>query len=91
MAYSTLRAREIELSKRVEEALGEVRMLSGLLPICSNCKKIRDDSGAWHPIESYVHAHSEASFTHGICPVCAETLYPNSAQRIKDRAETSKN
>jgi ligand-binding sensor domain-containing protein len=86
----TLRARQIELSKRVEEALGEVRMLSGLLPICSNCKKIRDDSGAWQQVESYVRAHSEASFTHGICPACVEKLYPNAAKRLGDRAKTDK-
>jgi ligand-binding sensor domain-containing protein len=84
----TLRAREIELSKRVEEALGQVRMLSGLLPICSNCKKIRDDSGGWHHVESYVRAHSEASFSHGICPSCLETLYPNTAKRLRDREKT---
>jgi hypothetical protein len=84
----TLRAREIELSKRVEEALGQVRMLSGLLPICSTCKKIRDDSGGWHQVESYVRAHSEASFSHGICPTCLETLYPKTAKRLRDREKT---
>jgi hypothetical protein len=82
----TLSAREAELSQKVEEALGEVRMLSGLLPICSSCKKIRDDGGAWHQVESYVRDHSEATFTHGICPDCVQKLYPDVAKRLKDRA-----
>jgi hypothetical protein len=85
-----LRARQLELSKKVAEALGQVRMLSGLLPICASCKKIRDDAGAWHQIESYVRDHSEASFTHGICPVCFETLHPDVAKRVRDRAGTDK-
>lgn len=54
----------------------KVKVLSGLLPICSNCKKIRDDKGYWNRIEAYIHDHSEAGFTHGICPTCAKKLYP---------------
>lgn len=54
----------------------KVKVLSGLLPICSNCKKIRDDKGYWNRIEAYIHDHSEAGFTHGICPTCAKSLYP---------------
>lgn len=54
----------------------KVKVLSGLLPICSNCKKIRDDKGYWNRIEAYIHDHSEADFTHGICPTCAIKLYP---------------
>ena len=53
-----------------------VKVLSGLLPICSSCKKIRDDTGYWNRIEAYIHDHSEADFTHGICPTCARELYP---------------
>lgn len=53
-----------------------VKVLSGLLPICSNCKKIRDDTGYWNRIEAYIHDHSEADFTHGICPTCSRELYP---------------
>jgi PAS domain S-box-containing protein len=53
-----------------------VQVLSGLLPICANCKKIRDDTGYWNKIEAYIHEHSEADFTHGICPTCARKLYP---------------
>ena len=54
----------------------KIKVLSGLLPICSNCKKIRDDKGYWNRIEAYIHDHSEADFTHGICPICAKKLYP---------------
>jgi ligand-binding sensor domain-containing protein len=68
--------RESELKKRVEEALAEIKILSGLIPICSNCKKIRDDKGFWDQLEHYIDVHSEATFTHSICPDCAEKLYP---------------
>ena len=62
--------------KRVEEALAKVKKLSGLLPICSHCKKIRDDKGYWNQIEAYIRDHSEADFSHSICPECAKKLYP---------------
>lgn len=68
-----------ELANRNAElvkAMNEVKRLSGLLPICSSCKKIRDDKGYWQQIESYVAEHSEADFTHSICPDCMKTLYP---------------
>jgi len=54
----------------------KVKVLSGLLPICANCKKIRDDKGYWNKIEGYIRDHSEAEFSHGICPTCARKLYP---------------
>ena len=60
----------------LERALVEVRKLSGLLPICSSCKKIRDDNGYWNQLESYIRNHSEAEFTHSICPDCEAKLYP---------------
>jgi hypothetical protein len=60
----------------LQGALAEVKALSGLLPICSNCKKIRDDHGYWNQIESYISSHSDAQFTHGICPDCARLLFP---------------
>ena len=53
----------------------EVKTLSGLLPICTSCKKIRDDKGYWNQIESYIHKHSEAQFSHGICPECMDKIY----------------
>jgi len=63
----------IELKK----ALEQISTLSGLVPICANCKKIRDDKGFWNQLESYIEKHSEAQFSHGICPECAEDLYGN--------------
>jgi|LAHU01.1.fsa_nt_gb hypothetical protein len=62
--------------KELQESLERIRLLSGLLPICSSCKRIRDDDGSWRQIEEYLGAHSEATFTHGICPECAHKLYP---------------
>ncbi|MDQ7783106.1 MAG: PAS domain-containing protein [Desulfomonilaceae bacterium] len=58
------------------KALAQVKKLSGLLPICASCKKIRDDKGYWRQIEAYIRDHSEAEFSHGICPECARKLYP---------------
>lgn len=60
----------------LQKALDKVKKLSGLLPICASCKKIRDDNGYWKQIESYIREHSEADFSHSICPECAEKLYP---------------
>ena len=60
----------------LKEALSDVKILSGFLPICSCCKNIRDDKGYWNQIESYIRNHSEAEFTHGICPKCIKELYP---------------
>lgn len=59
----------------LKEALANVKTLSELLPICANCKKIRDDKGYWMQIEKYIHAHTETRFTHGICPECMEKYY----------------
>ncbi|HEY3271075.1 MAG TPA: two-component regulator propeller domain-containing protein [Geothrix sp.] len=77
---------EALVAKRTEElqsrnaalstALGQVKQLSGLLPICASCKKIRDDKGYWNQLEHYISAHSDVDFTHGICPECSETMYP---------------
>lgn len=64
------------LIRDLQDALSKVKMLSGMLPICANCKKIRDDKGYWKQIESYIKDHSEAVFTHGICPECARKAYP---------------
>ena len=61
----------------LREALGHVKQLGGLLPICSSCKKIRDDKGYWNQIESYIRDHSEVEFSHSICPDCAKRLYPD--------------
>jgi integral membrane sensor domain MASE1 len=64
------------LIHELEQAFNKVKTLKGLLPICAGCKKIRDDQGHWGDLESYVRKHSEADFTHGICPSCAQRLYP---------------
>ncbi len=61
----------------LKKALEEIKTLSGFLPICASCKKIRDDQGYWKQIEVYISEHSEAEFSHGICPECAEKLYPD--------------
>jgi hypothetical protein len=63
-----------ELIAALQKALTDVRQLSGLLPICARCKKIRDDKGYWTRLEEYIHRHSSAEFTHGICPDCMEAL-----------------
>lgn len=65
-----------EIIDELQEALIEVKQLSGLLPICCSCKKIRDDKGYWQSIEKYISEHSEAQFTHGLCKECAHKLYP---------------
>lgn len=65
-----------KLIAELEKALLEVKRLSGLLPICAGCKKIRDENNQWHQIEDYIHSHSEADFSHGICPDCSKRLYP---------------
>jgi hypothetical protein len=83
----TLAQQEIERRKQAErerekligdlqEALSEVKTLRGFLPICAHCKKIRDDEGYWQQIEMYIQQRSEAQFSHGICPECARSLYP---------------
>ena len=59
----------------LRDALAKIRTLRGLIPICASCKKIRDDDGYWHQVEVYVRNHSEAEFSHGICPECADKLY----------------
>jgi DNA-binding response OmpR family regulator len=64
------------LNKQLQTALNEVKQLSGMLPICSHCKKIRSDQGYWTQIEDYIRAHSEAQFTHSICPDCYHELFP---------------
>jgi PAS domain S-box-containing protein len=71
-----------QLILELQAALQEVKTLSGLLPICASCKKIRDDQGYWKQIEVYIRDHSDAEFTHGICPGCAQELYPEIYKKI---------
>jgi hypothetical protein len=69
------------VNNELTEALKNIKLLSGLLPICSNCKKIRDEGGSWHEIENFIESHSDTEFTHGICPTCYNQLY--STETIK--------
>ncbi len=81
---------EQEREKRInelKEALALVDTLHGILPICAKCKKIRDDSGDWHEVEEYVRDHSEADFSHGICPTCAQELYGEMDGEPREGAE----
>lgn len=66
----------IQERDKLQKALSEIKTLRGFLPICSYCKKIRDDKGYWNQIESYIHKHSDAEFSHSICPKCAKKYYP---------------
>lgn len=66
-----------KLLNRLQEALAQVKTLSGLLPICSVCKRIRDDDGYWQQVEGYIQKHTDATFTHGVCPECFLKLYPD--------------
>lgn len=77
--HLTIRNLQKELQDKntqLQEALDNIKTLKGFIPICANCKKIRDDAGFWNQIEIYVSNHTEAEFSHGICPDCAQELYP---------------
>lgn len=73
--YAELEQRVHERTAALQQALDEIKTLRGLVPICANCKKIRDDTGYWQHLEAYLQAHTEAEFTHGICPTCSDVLY----------------
>jgi PAS domain S-box-containing protein len=68
------------------KAFKDIKTLRGILPICAACKKIRDDAGYWHQVEEYVHAHTEADFSHGICPECIASLYPEYLAKTDERS-----
>ena len=74
-AARILREEREKLIVDLQVALDKVKLLSGFLPICASCKKIRDDKGYWQQIEAYIREHSEAEFSHSICPDCAKKLY----------------
>ena len=72
--------RELQKKKaQLEDALAQVRTLEAMLPICASCKQIRDDQDQWQPIETYIKAHTDTVFSHGICPACMKKLYPDYA------------
>ncbi len=82
------RRQEIETEREkllldLRGALGKIKTLSGLLPICSHCKKIRDEKGYWNQIDAYIMEHSDTEFSHGICEECLDKLYPEQAKRIR--------
>lgn len=77
-----------ELIEELQQALDEVRTLRGILPICAACKKIRTDEGSWQQIEVYLSDHSDAEFSHGICPECAQRLYPEQWEAITRAKKT---
>jgi PAS domain S-box-containing protein len=74
-----------DLINNLKEAIAEVKTLSGLLPICSSCKKIRDDQGYWTQVETYIAKYSDATFTHGLCPDCLKEYFPEVYNRMKDK------
>lgn len=78
LAYFVILALEVIDTHRreLQQALEQVKVLKGMIPICAECKKIRDDKGYWQQVEIYVHEHTEAEFTHGVCPECVKKLYP---------------
>ena len=75
-ARKTAEEERERLIQQLRDALGQVKTLSGLLPICASCHKIRDGQGSWHVLENYIRKNTGADFTHGICPECRRKLYP---------------
>ena len=73
--YKAAQAEREALITHLEASLQEVRTLKGLIPICANCRRIRDDNGAWSPLEEFVHNNFDADFSHGLCPECAKKEY----------------
>lgn len=79
-----------EEKEKLEAALKEIKTLQGLLPMCSYCKKIRDDQGDWHSVETYIRAHTNATFSHGICPDCLRRYFPDMAEDVLRGLESQK-
>lgn len=80
-------AEKEQLIDQLQKAMQEVKVLSGFLPICASCKKIRDDTGYWRQIEEYISTHSNALFSHGICPECTKKLYPEFHEEMQRRGK----
>ena len=80
----------IRLNRSLQKALSEVETLQGFIPICSYCKKIRDDQGYWNRLEAYFEAHSSASFSHGMCPECSDEMYGEEDWYIEMKKKTGK-
>ncbi|HJP17545.1 MAG TPA: response regulator [Nitrospinota bacterium] len=78
-------------NQELQDALDKVKLLSGLIPICANCKDVRDDGGNWKQVEDYIQTHSEAQFSHGICIKCTKELYPEFYDKNKDTGKQQSN
>jgi hypothetical protein len=76
------------VERELQKADDALRMLHGILPICASCKQIRDEAGAWSPVEVYVHEHTDADFSHGLCPDCERKFY---AEWLGDHGEEPAN
>ena len=84
-ARKNLEIRQEELERLVVERTAEIKTLQGILPICSNCKKIRDEQGAWQQLEAYISQHTDAQFSHGMCADCLQVMYPEVYRRRQAR------
>ena len=84
------RDKQQHLIEELQKAISEVKTLSGLLPICSHCKKIRDDAGYWQGVEHYIAARSDTQFSHGICPDCMRKFYPKVAEKVLAKMDKEK-
>ncbi|HUI91881.1 MAG TPA: hypothetical protein VLX68_06490 [Chitinivibrionales bacterium] len=88
-------AQELELkvkerTRDLEDSLAHIKTLSGLIPICASCKKVRDDRGYWQQVEEYISEHTEAGFSHGICPDCMKKMYPEQYEKFLARQKQSR-
>jgi phosphoserine phosphatase RsbU/P len=85
---TTLQGQLADKVRELSDAISQIKTLRGIIPICSHCKKIRDDEGYWNQVDSYIRKHSDAQFSHGICPDCLHLLYPEIADQMeKDGGE----
>jgi PAS domain S-box-containing protein len=82
--------KQAELIEQLQQALEEVKTLQGILPVCSHCRKVRDDKGYWQQIEEYLDTHSKIQMSHGICADCLQTHYPEFADNVLDKNDPSK-
>ena len=82
---------EKKVTAELQHSLDHIKRLSGMLPICASCKKIRNDKGYWEQIEHYIAERSETEFTHGLCPECAKRLYPELMKSIEESKSLENN
>lgn len=83
-----LQSNLVTLNRELQQALDHIKTLRGIVPICANCKMIRDDKGYWNQVEVYVREHTEAEFSHGICPACLVKLYPECVHEMAESLKT---